>query len=138
MLDSLGDVLARASLRIPSGARMGFLAALALVREPSLTEPLPPPPGPLTPHTEDDDVLWTALAQGAGWLVIGNRRHFSALTPLVPFQLVSPSESRLSPLHRDSAQQVGTALAVRLVRDAGLRIVTPREFIEQEGAGEGP
>lgn len=101
MLDRLGDVLARTSLRVPSGARAGFLAALALVREPSPTDPIPPPPGPLTPDPEDDEVLWTALTQGARWLVTGNRRHFSALTPL----------------------------AVRLVRDAGLRVVTPREFI---------
>lgn len=110
MLDRLGEVLGRPDLRIPPGARAGFLAALAVVREPGPAPPLPPPPGPLTPDPEDDDVLWTALAQGAEWLVTGNRRHFTGLTPL----------------------------AVRLVRDAGLRIVTPREFIEQVGPGEGP
>lgn len=110
MLDRLGEVLARASLHIPPEARTSFLAALALVREPGPPDLLPPPPSPLTPDPEDDDVLWTALAQGASWLVTGNRRHFTALTPL----------------------------GKRLVRDATLRIVTPREFIEQEGASDEP
>jgi predicted nucleic acid-binding protein len=101
MLERLGDVLARGNLRIPPEARTSFLAAIALVREPSPPDLLPPPPSALTPDPEDDDVLWTALAQGAGWLVTGNRRHFTALTPL----------------------------GLRLVRDAALRIVTPRDFI---------
>ncbi len=110
MLDRLSEVLARKTLHIPLAARTGFLAALTLVREPSPADLLPPPPSPLTPDPEDDEVLWTALARGADWLVTGNRRHFTALSPL----------------------------GLRLVRDATLRIVTPRQFIEQEGAAEEP
>lgn len=108
MLDRLGDVLARSGLRIPPEARSGFLAALTLVRAPRPPDLLPPPPGPLTPDPEDDQVLWTALAYGAHWLVTGNRRHFTALRPL----------------------------GSKLVQDAGLQIVTPREFIEQEDPTE--
>lgn len=102
MLDRLERVLARPTLRIPADARTGFVVALALAREPDPPDVLPPPPHPLTPDPEDDEVLWTAVSRGATWLVTGNQRHFAQLTPL----------------------------GYRLVRDAALRIVTPREFVE--------
>jgi hypothetical protein len=106
MLERLGDVLARPRLHVPPDASANFLAALTLLREPAPPDLLPPPPAALTSDPEDDAVLWCAVAHGAEWLVTGNTRHFAALTPL----------------------------AAQLVRDAHLRIVTPREFlVYQEG-----
>jgi len=107
MLDRLGDVLACPHLRIPADARANFLAALTLLREPAPPDLLPPPPAALTSDPEDDAVLWCALAHGAEWLVTGNTRHLAALTPL----------------------------AAQLVRDAHLRIATPRDFLAYQEAG---
>jgi predicted nucleic acid-binding protein len=101
MLDRLGNVLARPHLRIPSDARANVLAALTLLREPAPPHLLPPPPAALTSDPEDDAVLWCALAHGAEWLVTGNTRHLTALTPL----------------------------AAQMVQDARLRVATPREFL---------
>ncbi len=103
MLDRLERVLARPTLHLPADARAGFLTALTLAREPDPPAALPAPPRPLTPDPEDDEVLWTAVSRGATCLVTGDRRHFARPTPL----------------------------GRRLVRDAGLRIVTPREFVEE-------
>lgn len=106
MLERLQRVLSRPALGIPTESRTGFVTALALAREPDPPELLPLAPSPLTPDPEDDEVLWTAVNHGAKWLVTGNRRHFGRLTPL----------------------------GHKLVRDAALRIVTPREFVDERWA----